>query len=862
MPIQGQQKGATAGECRLRLAIDPPHRGTRCAPNAITSNTLRTAPATRLKGESRTQMKIDTAFARYRLAIPLVLLGLAAFPHLANAQTSNGQAPRPFWNFAHNPNRMSDVDATIANGGNALEPDIMLFPNPACNSTFFNLYGGPVSPSNLYVYHDATCPTRKPDTVEDYLDHVHAAVKNGGNIALIAFDIKTKAAQPDLIKKLHDAALAHLNNGQDGVNVSILYSVGSFSDAQANGAVFSQISSVLRDNEGIQIDGENDPSIVYNTLRPQSPRIGYGNGSFGVSYGAAPNVLPSLMEGSWLRASQVKSGFMISYGFPVPVLAPATHAFDCSIPILPGCYENNLWADLITAGVDGLIPDYDVQPQIWEGTVTHIKALHDQIIASKDLYLATAADNPFTTRNQAYGLRINTREADIFHPNPGTDDAITFTLTGTCGSASVIVNADYLKIFKKGQVDYVTIHSKNLGHLTSLALSSHGTDTWRPTFVRISSAPFGIPYADNMLVNFDGQTVDNGSSASVSLGNWGYDCTPPTAAPAQSPLANAAGWNNSDVTVSWNWADKSGAGLDYTGNSCPTSTTSSGQGPITLSASCSDNVGNYVAATRQVNVDKIAPVVSCGTADGLWHPSDISIACTGSDALSGLAVAANANFSLSTSLPALTETNNAFTGKQQVFDVAGNSSTAGPIGGNKIDKKPPVITILQPAATTYTHSSTLTLNYTVTDGGSGVATVSPTMNGNTAVAGLGLSSGQAIPLLTSLALGPNTFTLNSTDNVGNRSSQSITFTIIVTAQSMIDDVNQFIVSGAVDPKGSSLVEKLNNALPKQTAGQCTPAKNLYNAFINEVQAQTGKSITPVAAAILIADAQYLQTHCP
>jgi hypothetical protein len=29
-----------------------------------------------------------------------------------------------------------------------------------------------------------------------------------------------------------------------------------------------------------------------------------------------------------------------------------------------------------------------------------------------------------------------------------------------------------------------------------------------------------------------------------------------------------------------------------------------------------------------------------------------------------------------------------------------------------------------------------------------------------------------------------------------------------------------------------------------------------------VTAQTGKSITPRAAAILIADAQYLITHCP
>jgi hypothetical protein len=596
----------------------------------------------------------------------------------------------------------------------------------------------------------------------------------------------------------------------------------------------------------VQIDGENNPVDVYNALAPTSTNIGYGDGSFGISFGLTPNVLPGMMKASWLRASQIKSGFMVSYAFPIPA----------------GTISGNLQDAMIAAGVDGLIPDTDEQPQIWSDTLKQIKALTFKINSSpysRDFYLATAADNPFRIRNQAYGLRIHTRDVAL----AGTTSHLTFTLTGTCGTASTTIDANYQNLFGRDDVNYVTIHSKNLGHLTSLRLSSDGDNTWKPDTIYISSVGFGIPYADSRYANFSAAGVDSSNPQSQPLDFWGYDCIPPTATPALSPAANAAGWNNSDVTVSWNWADKSGAGLDFTGSSCPASTTSAGEGPLTLSASCTDNVGNSSSTSRLVNVDKTAPAVSCGLADGLWHPADTSIACTASDALSGLAVKANANFSLATSVPALTETSTAFTNQRQVLDVADNSSTAGPIGGNKIDKKPPVITIVQPAATTYTHSSTLTLNYTVTDGGSGVATVSPTMNGNTTVAGLGLSSGQAIPLLTSLALGPNTLTINSTDNVGNRSAQSITFNIIVTAQSMIDDVTQFIASGALKPAGSSLLQgMLNNALTKQTAGQCSAAGNIYSAFISEVQAQTGKSITPVAAAILIADAHYLQSHCP
>ena len=84
-----------------------------------------------------------------------------------------------------------------------------------------------------------------------------------------------------------------------------------------------------------------------------------------------------------------------------------------------------------------------------------------------------------------------------------------------------------------------------------------------------------------------------------------------------------------------------------------------------------------------------------------------------------------------------------------------------------VDKKAPAIVIIQPTATEYTHSDTLVLDYSVTDGGSGVATVTPTMNGDTMLAGAALPSGRAILLLTALPLGDHTFVLGAKDNVGN-----------------------------------------------------------------------------------------------
>jgi hypothetical protein len=295
-----------------------------------------------------------------------------------------------------------------------------------------------------------------------------------------------------------------------------------------------------------------------------------------------------------------------------------------------------------------------------------------------------------------------------------------------------------------------------------------------------------------------------------------------------------------------------------------TSVTIYAEGVTTVSFFAIDNADNQeVTKTVTVRIDRTPPSVTCGSPDGLWHASDVAIPCSASDSTSGLASAADASFNLTTSVPVGTETNSAFTNSRTVFDVAGNSTSQSPIGPNMVDKKAPTIVINQPMATQYVHSATLTLNYTVTDGGSGVGTVTPTMDGSTTVGGSGLPSGQMINLLTTLPLGPNTFAIAAADKVNNQSSASVTFTIIVTAASIVDDVNQLQGSGAISANiAGALLAKLNAALAKRNAGQCGAAANIYLAFINQVMAQTGKGITPAAAAILIADAQYLIAHCP
>ena len=186
-----------------------------------------------------------------------------------------------------------------------------------------------------------------------------------------------------------------------------------------------------------------------------------------------------------------------------------------------------------------------------------------------------------------------------------------------------------------------------------------------------------------------------------------------------------------------------------------------------------------------------------------------------------------------------------------------------------LDNTPPIITINQPMATQYPHSAKLTLDYTVDDGsGSGVASVAATLDGASTLDGHGLASGQEINLLTELTPGTHTFEVKALDHLGNASDASVTFTIIVTPASLAEDVNEFLSDGCIDGAGigNALTSKLDETQRALNSGNINTAINTLKAFLNQVQAQSGKHIfasctingnTFNPAGILIGDVTYL-----
>ncbi len=172
-----------------------------------------------------------------------------------------------------------------------------------------------------------------------------------------------------------------------------------------------------------------------------------------------------------------------------------------------------------------------------------------------------------------------------------------------------------------------------------------------------------------------------------------------------------------------------------------------------------------------INVDNTLPITGCSGPDLIWHNSDVSIPCSPSDTPSGLAPNTPVNFNLMTAVPSNTDTNSAPTTSRQVCDKADNCVTAGPILGNKVDKKSPDITVIVPAATTYAANQNVLANYGCTDLGAGVTLAN--------CAGP-VASGVKIDTMPSGITTPKSFTVNATDSAlptGNSSIRLVNYTV-------------------------------------------------------------------------------------
>jgi len=184
-------------------------------------------------------------------------------------------------------------------------------------------------------------------------------------------------------------------------------------------------------------------------------------------------------------------------------------------------------------------------------------------------------------------------------------------------------------------------------------------------------------------------------------------------------------------------------------------------------SSLPDNVEYCVeAGINGVNPpeDLDPPVVSCAGADGAWHADNVAIACTATDGASGLANSADAAFSLVTSVASGVEDGNASTDSRVVCDAVGNCATAGPVLGNRIDRKSPDVTLTSPSnGALFQLNRVVNAAYSCTDAGSGAATCTgSSANGNA---------------IDTSSTGAKSFVVTATDAVGNSANVTVSYTV-------------------------------------------------------------------------------------
>jgi chitobiase/beta-hexosaminidase-like protein/Big-like domain-containing protein len=194
-----------------------------------------------------------------------------------------------------------------------------------------------------------------------------------------------------------------------------------------------------------------------------------------------------------------------------------------------------------------------------------------------------------------------------------------------------------------------------------------------------SSPTYVAPIALARSTTLKAQAVLAGwVSSPVTTLVYDIDTMPPTITASVSPGPDAAGWNNTAVTVIFACADASGVA------SCPDPVVVENEGAgLLVSGTATDTGGNEATASVNVKIDKTAPAISfLSPNDQTQTPAaTISLQATASDTLSGLESASCNGTPAVVSTGAITCTVPLLAGANSVIvrttDFARNSASAG-----------------------------------------------------------------------------------------------------------------------------------------------------------------------------------------
>jgi hypothetical protein len=365
----------------------------------------------------------------------------------------------------------------------------------------------------------------------------------------------------------------------------------------------------------------------------------------------------------------------------------------------------------------------------------------------------------------------------------------------------------------------------------------------------------------------DGVINANGFGASETLSGWNgrapggigtyritltgtRACVPPdTTDPTidlRSPIDGSRVKQNAEVVVDFACADEGSSGLDTCEGSTPDGELldTSHLGPVTVTVTARDHAGNEAVATSTVTVvDETKPTATLTTpADGAVYDRGEQVtadyACADEPNGSGLDSCVG-DVPVGDDVDTSTLGDHTFT--VTATDNAGNTDSA-VAHYTVVDATPPAISVSSPGGgAVYELGQLVTANYACTDedGGSGLASCSGTVPNGSAV--------------DTASVGQKSFKVEATDNAGNPSSKTVSYTVVdragpvITLNSPVDgavySLGQQVLAdySCADQPGGSGVATCTGTVPNGVKVDT----DTFGAHTFEVRATDGAGNTAV-----------------
>ena len=248
---------------------------------------------------------------------------------------------------------------------------------------------------------------------------------------------------------------------------------------------------------------------------------------------------------------------------------------------------------------------------------------------SNDVTVIDGSSNSTTTiavGSSPVAVAVNSATNKVYVANQDSQNitVIDGSSNSTSTSTSTIIAGDNPTAIAVNSVTN-KVYVANAGTDNITVIDSVGNTST----VAVQSLPWAV--AVNPVTNRIYAANWNSNTVSVIAG----DTTPPVISSSRTPSANAYGWNNTNVTVTFTATDDA---------SIPTCTVNSAilsaeGAEQSVSTTCTDAAGNSASATvSNINIDKAAPMLSMPSlVSNYTVGSSVALSFSASDTLSGLA---------------------------------------------------------------------------------------------------------------------------------------------------------------------------------------------------------------------------------